>query len=115
MPHPATANVQIESKKDIRLVCRAMNEGWNVDRSKVLDALMVVLETSDSDKLRVEAAKALIKADELNAKREAIQQRQLSGDSDRRLQLLELAQRIPATELAKLASEHGTVIDATSD
>ena len=106
--------MELTTKRDIRLVCRAMNEGWNVDRSKVLNALMVVLETSDSDKLRVEAAKALIKADELNAKREAIQQRQLSGDSDRRLQLLELAQRIPASELAKLASDNGTVVDGTS-
>ena len=106
--------MELTTKRDIRLVCRAMNEGWNVNRSKVLDALMVVLETSDSDKLRVEAAKALIKADELNAKREAIQQRQLSSDSDRRLQLLELAQRIPASELAKLASDNGTVVDGTS-
>lgn len=100
--------MEIETKNDVRLVGRAMKEGWPVDRQKVIDALHDVIDRRDPD-LMLGAAQLLIKADELNAKREAIEQRKLGTDGDQRLRLLELAQRIPAPELAKLASERGYI------
>jgi hypothetical protein len=95
--------VEIEHRNDVRLISRAMREGWDVPKQKVVAALMEVIDQRDPD-LMMEAAKLLMKADEIDAKREATQQRELSETDDRRLQLLELAQRIPTGELAKLAS-----------
>ena len=100
--------MQIEKNSDIRLISRAMRERWPVDRQKVVDALNEVIENRDPD-LMIGAAALLLKADELNAKRESIEQRQSDNDGDQRIRLLELAQRIPAAELARLASERGFV------
>lgn len=102
--------MEVESKKDIRLISRAMRENWGVDREMVIKALEEVIQNRDPD-LMIEAAKLLMKADEINVKREAIQQRELSDNDDRRLQLLELAQRIPAGDLARLASDNGIAIE----
>ena len=95
--------MHLESKNDIRLIGRAIKEGWDVPKQRVVDALMEVIESRDLD-LMLGAAEILRKMDEINVKREAIQQREIHANEDRRLQLLELAQRIPTGELARLAS-----------
>lgn len=98
--------MQIETRNDLRLIGRAMNESWDVPKQKVVTALMEVIDRRDPD-LMMEAAKLLLKADEINAKREAVQQRQMGDYGDQRLRLLELAQRIPAAELARRGRELG--------
>lgn len=106
--------MDITNKRDIRLVGRAIREGWPVTqevKEKVVAALLDVIAARDP-KLMVEAIDRLLKADKLNVDREALAQRNQAADEDRRLQLLEIARRIPAGELAELASESGIVIDA---
>ena len=106
--------MDITNKRDIRLVGRAIREGWPVTqevKEKVVAALLDVIAARDP-KLMVEAIDRLLKADKLNVDREALAQRNQAADEDRRLQLLEIARRIPAGELVKLASESGIVIDA---
>ena len=102
--------MEINSKRDLRLVGRAVKDRWNVDRERVKEALMQCL--SDPD-LAVDAAKILIAADALDAKREELEEKQRAGIEQRKLQLLELAQRLPVRELAELASNHG-IIDSTA-
>ena len=98
--------MDLESKNDLRLVGRAMKEGWNVPRAKVVRALVEALQDPD---LMIDAAKLLIAADAMDIKREELEAK-TNGDSEsRRLQLLAIAQRVPASDLAKLASKHGIV------
>ena len=106
--------LQVESLNDIRLAGRAMKEGWNVTpehKQEILSQLMGHLRDPDP-KYSIAAAKAIMAADALDAKREAINNAKAGGDDDRRLRLLELARRVPVGELAKLASDNGTIIDA---
>jgi hypothetical protein len=92
-----------ETKNDFRLIGRAMRAGWNVPKEKVIAALVEALQDPD---LMVDAAKLLIAADALDIRREELEAK-TSGDSEsRRLQLLAIAQRVPANELARLASQH---------
>jgi len=98
--------VEIERVKDIRLMARAIKEGWPVDRQAVIDALHETIASRDPD-LLLGASALLIKCDELNIKREAVYQRELKDNEDRRLQLIELAQRIPITEIGKFLSSDG--------
>ena len=102
--------MEVEKKSDVRLISRAIREGWNVDKQMVISALQEVVINRDPD-LMLGAAQLLLKADEIDVKREAIEQREIQSNDDRRLQLLELAQRIPATELARLASDNGISVD----
>ncbi|MFN6304106.1 MAG: hypothetical protein ACK42H_18135 [Planctomycetota bacterium] len=96
----------IETRKDLRLVSRALKERWNVDREKIKQALMVALGDPD---LAVDAAKVLLVADALDVKRDEIEFKQQAKENEQRLRLLELAQSVPVAELAKLASENGIV------
>jgi hypothetical protein len=98
--------VLIETRKDLRLVSRALKERWNVDREKIKQALMVALGDPD---LAVDAAKVLLVADALDVKRDEIEFKQQAKENEQRLRLLELAQSVPVAELAKLASENGIV------
>ena len=103
--------MEITNKRDIRLVGRAIREGWPVTeevKAKVIAALMEIVDSRDPD-LMLEAIDRLQKADKLNVDRESLKQKQSKDDEDRRLQLLELAQRIPVGELARLASENGII------
>jgi len=96
--------VEIETRNDLRLIGRAMKSGWNVPKSKVVQALVDALQDPD---LMIDAAKLLIAADAIDVKREELEAK-TNGDSEsRRLQLLAIAQRVPASDLAKLASKHG--------
>lgn len=101
--------LEIEKKSDIRLVGRAIREGWNVPKEAVVSALLSALRDPD---LMIDAAKLLIAADGLDIKREELEQKQHGDTEQRRLQLLAIAQRLPAGELAKLASaniRHGEI------
>lgn len=96
----------IETRKDLRLVSRALKQRWNVDREKIKQALMVALGDPD---LAVDAAKVLLVADALDVKRDEIEFKQQAKENEQRLRLLELAQSVPVAELAKLASENGII------
>jgi len=88
-----------------------MKEGWNVPKAKVVRALLEALQDPD---LMVDAAKLLIAADAIDVKREELEAK-ANGDSEsRRLQLLAIAQRVPASELARIASENG-IVSSKSD
>ena len=102
--------VVIATNADIRLVMRAMRSGWNVPDEVKQDCvaqLASIAAGAEKDSDRVAAIKALMMADAIDHKRE-------KADEDRRLRMVELAQRIPAGELAKLASDRGIVIDGTA-
>ena len=101
----------IDSKRDVKLLGRAMREGWDVDREKVNAALMDVIDRRDPD-LMLDAIALLLRADQINVKREELAQK--TGENER-ARLLDIAKHIPARELIALASESGVVIDATVD
>ena len=98
--------MKIESKRDLRLVHRALKEQWNVDKEAIKRALMIALQDPD---LAIDAAKCLIVADGIDVKREEQQAKREVKDNELRLRLLELAQSVPVAELTKLASENGIV------
>ena len=101
--------MEITNKRDVRLVGRAIREGWPVSdevKKKVVAALVEIVDSRDPD-LMLEAIDRLQKADKLNIDRETLLQKQAKDDDDRRLQLLELARHIEPRELAKLASQNG--------
>ena len=98
--------MKIESKKDVRLIGRAIREGWDFDRAKVVAALMEVIENRDHE-LMMEAIDKLQRGDEINIKREMLELKKAGDDNHIRLRLLELARHIEPTELARLASENG--------
>jgi hypothetical protein len=98
--------MQIDSNKDLRMVGRAIKEGWNFDRAAVVSALMEVIEQRDPD-LMMKAIELLMKGDEINIKREMLELKKAGDDNAIRLRLLELARNIEPTELARLASQNG--------
>jgi hypothetical protein len=98
--------VRIESNKDLRMVSRAIKEGWNFDRSAVVSALIEVIEQRDPD-LMMKAIELLMKGDEINIKREMLELKKAGDDNAIRLRLLELARHIEPSELARLASQNG--------
>ena len=101
-------DVQIENRKDLRLISRAIRERWNVDREKVVAALMEVIESRDPE-LMIDAAALLLKADVIDVKRDELDLKNQTDESNQRLRLLELAQSVPVDELARLASENGII------
>ena len=98
--------MRFDSKKDLRMVGRAIKEGWNFDRSAVVSALMEVIEQRDPD-LMMKAIELLMKGDEINIKREMLELKKAGDDNAIRLRLLELARHIEPSELARLASQNG--------
>jgi hypothetical protein len=94
----------LETVSDVRLVGRALRDKWDVNRQKIKSALMTALNDPD---LMIDAAKVLMLADSLDAKREEIENKKQAKENEQRLRLLELARSVPATELARLASENG--------
>lgn len=104
--------MEIEKRSDVKLIGRAIREGWNVDKEAIKSALMQCL--SDPD-LAVDAAKVLLAADAIDCKREELEEKRKAGEEQRRLQLLELAQRVSVGDLARIASEHGIVGSQAED
>lgn len=112
--------MRVESKKDLRLLGRAIREGWDYDRQKVIAALMEVVDNRDSD-LMLGAIERLQKGDEIqiklyeaDIKREMMELKKAGDDNAIRLRLLELARHIEPAELARLASENGIATGADS-
>jgi hypothetical protein len=101
-------DVEVEKNSDIRLIGRALREGWDVPKEKVVDALLECIENRDPD-LMLGAAGLLMKADELDLKRMALEQKQYDESGEQRLRLLELAQRSSASDLAKRAKQLGFI------
>lgn len=97
---------QIESKADLRLAGRALRNKWNVDREAIKAALMIAIQDPD---LMLEAAKVLLVADSLDVRREELEAKKEARENDQRLRLLAVARSVPATELARIASENGIV------
>jgi hypothetical protein len=75
-------------------------------RGKVLEVAMSLLQSGDPKLIEL-AAEIVFKAEAVNIKREELAAKSASSDEDRRLQLLEIAQRLPIGELARLASDRG--------
>jgi hypothetical protein len=103
---------RIESKKDVRMVGRAIKEGWDYDRKEVIDALMDCVKTRHPDLMfeaidrLQEGDKIMIKNEEALIKRELMELKKLGDEQQLRLRLFELAQHIEPAELAKLASQN---------
>ena len=97
---------QIESKADLRLAGRALRNKWNVDREAIKAALMTAIQDPD---LMLEAVKVLLVADSLDVRREELEAKKEARENDQRLRLLAVARSVPATELARIASENGIV------
>jgi len=100
--------MRVERRSDLRMIGRAMKEGWNFDRSKVVSALMEVVESRDPE-MMIDAIGLLMKGDEINIKREMLELKKAGDDNTIRLRLLELARHIEPIELARLASQNGIV------
>lgn len=98
--------MKVETLADIKLIGRAIREGWDYDREEVIRALMEVVINRDPE-LMFEAIDRLQKGDEIQIKRELAEMKKLGDENGFRLRLLELARRIEPAELAKLASENG--------
>jgi hypothetical protein len=98
--------LEIKTKKDLRLVGRAIRERWGVDKEAIKLALMGCLRDPD---LALDAAKILVAADAIDCKREELEDKREAKENEQRLRLLALAQSIPVAELVKLASENGII------
>jgi hypothetical protein len=98
--------LEIETRKDLKLVGRAIRERWNVDKGAIKLALMGCLNDPD---LAIDAARILVAADAIDCKREELEDKREAKENEQRLRLLALAQSIPIAELTKLASENGIV------
>lgn len=98
--------MEIRTKADLRLVGRAVRAGWDVNKEDVKAALMSVIALGDPE-LIIDAAKVLVVADSLDAKREETQRRKEEKEFEQRLRLLELARTVPAPELVSIASSNG--------
>lgn len=98
--------MQIENRKDLKLVGRAIRERWDVDKKAIKLALMGCLRDPD---LAIDAAKILVAADAIDCKREELEGKREAKENEQRLRLLELARSIPVEELAVLASENGII------
>lgn len=99
----------------MKLVGRAIREGWNYDRKAVVAALMELVTKRDPDLMlgaieRLQVGDALaIKEQEAEIKREMMELKKLGDENAIRLRLLELARHIEPAELARLASQNGVV------
>jgi hypothetical protein len=102
-----------ESKKDLKLLGRAIREGWDYDRQAVVEALMDVVASRDPELMMMaierlqKGDEIAIKAEEADIKRELMELKKLGDEQQLRLRLLELARHVKPDELAELASQVG--------
>jgi hypothetical protein len=96
--------MEIANRADIGLVHRAIREGWNVDKPKVVSALMKAL--SDPD-LVIEAAKVLLVADALDLKRERLEAKAREAEDTYRARLIRIAKTVPELHLREAAKLAG--------
>ena len=100
--------MSIESLADIKLTGRALVAGWlkgfEDRRRKAVEQLLKVVEENPDPELKRQAFEALVKADQADLKREELELKKQEADDNKRLRLLDILGRLPAGELAKLAS-----------
>jgi hypothetical protein len=86
----------IDTIADIRLIGRAMNEDWPVykeQKESIVEKLMTIIESNDPQ-MQIAASRALMMADALNQKRQALQEKKLALEQKRKLELIELAHKL---------------------
>ena len=89
-------SIEICNVADIRLIGRAMNEDWPVfkeQKESIVEKLMTIVEHGDPQ-LQIAASRALMMADALNQKRQAMQEKKLEQEQKRKLELIELAHKL---------------------
>lgn len=98
--------MQLETIADIKLVGRAMNEGWPVSeeiKKEVVAALRDIIGSGDPD-LIIPASRALMAADGLTQRERQAQEKKLDREHKRKLELIELA-----VKLGIIANEPGAI------
>lgn len=91
--------MQLDTIADIKLAGRAINEDWPVDpglRESVISEMRNILTGGDPE-LSIAAAKVVLAADAINAKKREAEQRRLDAENARKLQLIELAVKLGIT------------------
>lgn len=98
--------MQMETIADIKLVGRAMNEGWPVSdeiKAEVVEALRSIIGSGDPD-LIIPASRALMAADGLTQRERLAKEKKLDREHKRKIELIELA-----VKLGIIANEPGSV------
>jgi len=98
--------VNLESIADIRLVGRAMNEGWPISidvKNEVVTALRGIVNSGIPD-LVIPASRALMAADGLTQRERLAKEKQIDREHKRKLELIELA-----VKLGIVRDDNGTV------
>jgi hypothetical protein len=86
----------IDTIADIRLIGRAMNEDWPVykeQKEAIVKKLMTIVESNDPQ-MQIAASRALMAADALNQKRQALQEKKLEQEQKRKIELIDLAHKL---------------------
>jgi Flp pilus assembly secretin CpaC len=102
----AISNFEIETTNDVRLIGRAMRERWPIAdnlRAGIVQQLVKIIATSDSDRARVAAARVLKDMDALNQSDEHFEANQLE-----QLRFLEVADEIGIGGLIETTAEGST-------
>jgi len=73
-----------------------MSEDWPVtgEQKKAIIAKLMLIMESDIPDLQIPASRALMMADALNQKRQALQEKKLALEQKRKLELIELAHKL---------------------
>ena len=102
--------MRIDTVNDVRLVGRALAEGWlNSDPKKkaaAVDAILQVVEESPDPEMQIKAFDVLVKADLADIRRSEMEIKKQVADDERRLRLLEIIEHLSPGEVAKLASDY---------
>jgi hypothetical protein len=108
--------MQLDSLSDVKLIGRALTQGWlagHEERKRAaINALFDVVENSVDEEMKIKAFTALVKADQADLKRKEVEIKKQAIDDAKRFRLLELVRNLPAGELAKLAPGDAGVADA---
>jgi hypothetical protein len=102
--------MEIETLADVKLVSRALSEGWlnnaHEKRARAVDALFEIVADHFDPEVKIKAFEALAKADVIDLKRVEVALKQQEADDQRKLRLLELVNSLPAGEVARITQEH---------
>lgn len=88
--------LNLESIADIRLIGRAMNEGWPVSsevKNEVITALREIVNSGVPD-LVIPASRALMAADGLTQRERLAREKTIDREHKRKLELIELAVKL---------------------
>lgn len=109
-------SVELNSLSDVKLVGRALTQGWLTDhaerRRSAINALFDVVENSGDEEMRIKAFSALVRADQVDLKREEVAIKKQVVDDSRRLRLLELLRQLPPGVLDQIASRDTRLVEA---